>query len=49
MSRRPNPKPVPYTARDGTKTWQVFYYATTAGRRRHAAKDGHTCTEYNQM
>jgi integrase len=38
VSRRPNPKPVPYTARDGTKTWQVFYYATTAGRRRHTSQ-----------
>jgi integrase len=25
MSRRPNPQPIPYTARDGTRTWRIRY------------------------
>jgi site-specific recombinase XerD len=25
MSRRPNPTPIPYTARDGTRTWRIRY------------------------
>jgi site-specific recombinase XerD len=34
MSRRPNPKPIPYTARDGTRTWRIRYRI-----------DGHNTTE----